>query len=87
MSGGREHAGTEGECRMEATIYTEAIPVAEVRGGMVFITIDGGDHPRVCSPIYAVREFCEVTILALNEWEAEQAGRSVVAPLRRKGAT
>lgn len=65
------------------TSYTDEVPVADVRGQVVAITLGGINHPVVCAPHYVVREFCEVTIRKLDAWEAEQAGR--VVPLGKRG--
>lgn len=62
--------------------FTDVIPVAEVHAGLVFIDVGNG-HKPIIVPVHAVRKFCEITILAINDWEEGEARRRVVEPLRK----
>lgn len=67
------------------TAFTDEVPEAEVRGGMVYITMANSDHATVVAPLHVVRRFCEVTIRKINAWDVAQAGRGTVVPMRRTG--
>jgi hypothetical protein len=65
-----------------AATYIDEAPVADIRGGVVVVTLKGKKRPSVCVPVHVAREFCEITLRRLDKWDAEQAGR--VVPLRRR---
>ena len=64
--------------------YVDEAPVVEPHGNVFFVTLPGAKRPSVWSP-HALREFCEVTIRRMDAWDAEQAGRVVDMPKRKRG--
>lgn len=68
------------------SVFTNEAPVAEVRDGMVHLSMEGDRHPLVVVPVDIVRRFCSDTLFVIDEWEREQAKPkpSNVRPFKRK---
>lgn len=64
------------------TVFADAAPIAEIRGGMVYLRWADEAEPAVAVPIHVARKFCELTMRTLNDWEREQTGRQPV-PFRK----
>jgi hypothetical protein len=66
---------------MRKPIFADEAPIAEIRGGLAYLTHPGDKRPSVAVPIHVLREFCERSIRMLNDWERERAG--VVEPIHK----
>jgi hypothetical protein len=67
---------------MRKPIFADSPPVAEIRGGLAYLTHHGDKKPSVAVPIHVLREFVANSTLVLNEYDA--AERERVVPLRTK---
>jgi hypothetical protein len=66
--------------------YIVRAPVAEPHGNIWITKTVGKKRRKALWSAHALREFCEATIRKLDAWEAEQNGRVVPLPKKRKKA-
>jgi hypothetical protein len=68
---------------MRKPIFADSPPVAEIRGGLAYLTHHGDKKPSVAVPIHVLREFCDRTSKTLDEWDRAERRAGKIVPLAK----